>query len=55
MDDMVNLMCLFSVKQQSPVYYRLLPGNIKDVSVFKMSLLEKGAELRFNYEGFTKK
>jgi hypothetical protein len=28
-DDMVNLMCIFSVRQQMPVYYRLLPGNIK--------------------------
>jgi len=41
-DDMINLMCVFSVKQQSPVYYRLLPGNIKDVSAFKMSLQESG-------------
>jgi transposase len=43
-DDMVNLMCVFSVKQQSPVYYRLLPGNIKDVSAFKMSLQESGVK-----------
>ena len=41
-DDMVNLMCVFSVRQQMPVYYRLLPGNIKDVSAFKMSLQESG-------------
>jgi transposase len=39
-DTPVNLMCVFSVKQQMPVYYRLLPGNIKDVSSFKMCLLE---------------
>jgi len=43
-DDMVNLMCVFSVRQQSPVYYRLLPGNIKDVSAFKMSLQESGVK-----------
>jgi hypothetical protein len=43
-DDMVNLMCVFSVKQQTPVYYRLLPGNIKDVSAFKMSLQESGVK-----------
>jgi transposase len=43
-DDMVNLMCIFSVKQQAPVYYRLLPGNIKDVSAFKMSLQESGVK-----------
>ena len=43
-DDMINLMCVFSVKQQAPVYYRLLPGNIKDVSAFKMSLQESGVK-----------
>jgi hypothetical protein len=43
-DDMINLMCIFSVKQQMPVYYRLLPGNIKDVSAFKMSLQESGVK-----------
>jgi len=41
-DDMINLMSIFSVKQQIPVYYRLLPGNIKDVSAFKLCLLESG-------------
>ena len=41
-DDMMNLMCIFSVKLQSPVYYRLLPGNIKDVSAFKLCLQESG-------------
>jgi transposase len=43
-DDMINLMCVFSVKRQAPVYYRLLPGNIKDVSAFKMSLQESGVK-----------
>jgi hypothetical protein len=43
-DDMINLMCIFSVKRQEPVYYRLLPGNIKDVSAFKMSLQESGVK-----------
>jgi transposase len=43
-DDMVNLMCVFSVTQQMPIYYRLLPGNIKDVSAFKISLLESGVK-----------
>jgi transposase len=41
-DDMINLMSVFSVKLQSPVYYRLLPGNIKDVSAFKLCLQESG-------------
>jgi len=40
--DMINLMCIFSVKSQAPVYYRLLPGNIKDVSAFKLCLKESG-------------
>jgi len=43
-DDMINLMCVFSVQQQSPVYYRLLPGNIKDVSAFKLCLQESGVK-----------
>jgi hypothetical protein len=43
-DDMINLMCVFSVKQQVPVYYRLLPGNIKDVSAFKICLQESGVK-----------
>jgi len=43
-DDMINLMWIFSVKRQDPVYYRLLPGNIKDVSAFKMSLQESGVK-----------
>ena len=43
-DDMINLMCIFSVHQQSPVYYRLLPGNIKDVSAFKICLQESGVK-----------
>jgi len=43
-DDMINLMCIFSVKLQVPVYYRLLPGNIKDVSAFKICLQESGVK-----------
>jgi transposase len=27
-----------------PVYYRLLPGKIKDVSAFRLSLLEGGVK-----------
>jgi hypothetical protein len=41
-DEMINLMCIFSVTLKEPVYYRLLPGNIKDVSAFKISLVESG-------------
>jgi transposase len=43
-DDMINLMSIFSVKLQTPVYYRLLPGNIKDVSAFKICLQESGVK-----------
>jgi transposase len=42
--DMINLMCVFSTKLQMPVYYRLLPGNIKDVSAFKLCLEESGVK-----------
>jgi hypothetical protein len=42
--EMINLMCLFSVKRQSPVYYRLLPGNIRDVCAFKLCLKESGVK-----------
>lgn len=40
--DLINAMHVFSVKQQLPVYYRLLPGNIKDVKSFKTCLVESG-------------
>ena len=43
-DDMINLMSIFSVNLQTPVYYRLLPGNIRDVSAFKMCLQESGVK-----------
>jgi transposase len=43
-DDMINLMCLFSARQQIPVYYRLLSGNIRDVSAFRLCLLESGVK-----------
>lgn len=39
-DFAINIMFVFSVKSQLPVYYRTLPGNIKDVKAFKLSLLE---------------
>jgi hypothetical protein len=43
-DDMINLMFIFSVNQQAPIYYRLLPGNIKDMSAFKICLQESGVK-----------
>lgn len=39
-DFVINTMFVFSVKSQLPIYYRILPGNIKDVKAFKLSLLE---------------
>jgi len=39
-DFAINIMFVFSVKSQLPIYYRTLPGNIKDVKAFKLSLLE---------------
>ena len=39
-DFLTNLMFAFSVDLQLPVYYRLLPGNIKDIKAFKLCLEE---------------
>lgn len=38
----VNLMYLFSAQQKEPVYYRLLPGNIRDVKAFTLTMQECG-------------
>ena len=38
----VNLMYLFSLDQHEPVYYRLLPGNIRDVKAFALTIQECG-------------
>lgn len=37
---MANIMFAFSVGLQLPVYYRIMPGNIKDVKAFKLCLEE---------------
>ena len=39
---LVNTLFIFSVRLQLPIYYRLLPGNIKDVKAFKLCLKESG-------------
>jgi hypothetical protein len=39
-DSLTNLMFAFSVDLQLPLYYRILPGNIKDVKAFKLCLEE---------------
>lgn len=41
-DPQTNLLLLFSQTQHEPVYYRLLPGNIRDVKSVKLSLKESG-------------
>lgn len=41
-DNVVNMMFVFSMKLKQPVYYRILSGNIKDVSSFKLCLEESG-------------
>lgn len=41
-DPQTNLLLLFSQTQHEPVYYRLLPGNIRDVKSVKISLKEAG-------------
>ena len=39
-DPQVNLMYAFSANEHRPGYYRILPGNIRDVSAFKKSVEE---------------
>jgi transposase len=39
-DSLVNIMFVFSVGLQLPVYYRITPGNIKDIKAFKLCLDE---------------
>ena len=41
-DPQANLLLLFSQTKHEPVYYRLLPGNIRDVKSVKISLKEAG-------------
>ena len=41
-DPQYNLMYIYSANTRMPVYYKLLPGNIREVKAFKNSLLEAG-------------
>ena len=41
-DPQFNLFYIYSAKTQMPVYYRVLPGNIREVKAFKNCLLEAG-------------
>ena len=38
----INLMMAFSTRQMLPVYYRILPGNVKDITAFLTSIDEFG-------------
>lgn len=39
-----DLMYIYSSEHKMPVYYRLLPGNVRDVKAFKNCLLESGIQ-----------
>ena len=39
----VNMMMVYSLDFRLPSYYRLLPGNIKDVKAFRICMSESGA------------
>lgn len=41
-DTAVNIMWIFNCAKHLPVYYRLLPGSIKDVSAFKVCVEDSG-------------
>jgi transposase len=43
-DPQINLMMMFSSRMQMPVYYRVIPGDIREVSAFKTTLDECGSE-----------
>lgn len=36
----VNLLFIFSVDQKIPLFYRILPGNVRDVSCLKVTIVE---------------
>lgn len=42
-DPQANLLLLFSQSRREPVYYRVLPGNIRDVKSVQLTLKEIGA------------
>lgn len=38
----VNMLFIFSFDQKLPLFYRILPGNVRDVSSLKATILESG-------------
>ena len=43
-DPQVNLMFLFSSQFQFPIFYRIMPGNIREVKAFKLTIQEAGVK-----------
>jgi transposase len=43
-DPQVNLLYAFACKAKLPVYYRIVAGNVRDISAFKLSISEAGIE-----------
>ncbi len=43
-DNAVGMMWVFNSTRQLPVYFRLLPGNIKDVKAFKLCVEDSGVK-----------
>jgi len=41
-DPQINAVFIFSAKQSQPVFHRILPGNIRDVKAFKLTIEESG-------------
>ncbi len=39
-DPQVNLMMAFSAKEKMPVFYRIVPGNVRDITAFKLTVAE---------------
>lgn len=42
LDPQINLLYLYSSKSEMPVYYRVLPGNVREVRAFRNALIEAG-------------
>lgn len=40
----VNLLFIYSATLQLPVYYRIVPGNVREVKAFRLTLQESGIE-----------
>ncbi len=38
----INLLYIFSVDKQEPTYYRIAPGNVRDITAFKLGVQEAG-------------